>query len=83
MRSICAVLLGTLALSACSDVAKVTADATAQARAHCVSEGKQYLPGKTSVTDNDNFIYDKSVMVTGYCVGPGDPGYVPPAKPAS
>ncbi len=77
-----AALFGVLALTGCADVATVTAQATAQAREHCLSEGKQFLPGTTNVSDNNNLVYDKTVMVTGYCVGPGDPGYVPPAKPA-
>lgn len=63
-----------LALSGCTAMA--TADAIARARAHCESEGKQFVQ-KQVETHDTGIVSD--VVVSGECVGPGDPGYVPPA----
>jgi hypothetical protein len=61
------------ALSGCA--AQLERDITAQARAHCESEGKQFV--KTASERSDGLIVSKA-QVTGQCVGPGDPGYVAP-----
>jgi len=65
------------ALSACAQMAK--SEALARARAHCADEGKQFVL-KEADTREDLIMSDATV--TGYCVGPGDPGYVPPANSA-
>lgn len=69
-----------LLLTGCASEEQASATATAEAKKHCEAEGKQFI-FKDRKTVNSDSVFNKAVMVTGDCVGPGDPGYVPPAKP--
>jgi hypothetical protein len=72
-----ALLLSIAALAGCVSAEDQRADAIAKARAHCESEGKQFLLG--SVEQSGDAIFSSlDTTVSGQCLGPGDPGYVPP-----
>ena len=74
-----ALLLGpfaALALTGCANLA--AEDALERARAHCASEGKQFIQKQTEVHEG---LIISDAMVSGECVGPGDPGFVPPPAP--
>ncbi len=62
-------------LTGCAEMA--TKEAVQKAHDHCASEGKQFI--EKSVTKDQGLVLS-SATVTGQCVGPGDAGYVPPAK---
>ena len=66
-------------LAGCVSEEEAAEKATAEARQHCESEGKQFVFKDEKTVDSGMF--GKSLMVTGDCLGPGDPGYVPPLKP--
>jgi hypothetical protein len=61
-------------LTGCS--AQLEREVTADAQKQCAAKGKQFV--KTDSAQHDNPIYS-SAEVTGVCVGPDDPRYVPPA----
>ena len=67
-----------LLLAGCMSEEQAAERATAQAREHCESEGKQFVVKDVKTVESDNVFAGKSLMVTGDCLGPGDPGYVPP-----
>jgi hypothetical protein len=51
-----------------------------KARAHCAAEGKQFELVDSKVdTHFDVLTYGAEATVTAHCLGPGDPGYVPPS----
>ena len=65
------------ALSGCADFAANMALRDAQAR--CAKEGKQFVQEQVKKTE---LVVVSSAQVSGHCVGPGDPGYVPaPSAP--
>lgn len=80
-KAACLLLTGLLA--GCATEEQTIAHATREARDHCESEGKQFILTKTKIGDPSDPLLQKSVMVTGNCVGPGEPGYLPPEMPAS
>jgi hypothetical protein len=66
-------------LAGCMDDDDFIANAEAQARAHCAAEGKEFVLNKRpDLADGDFDAHD--VELDGQCVGPGDPGYLPPKK---
>ena len=68
-----------VSLTACVSPEAERQKAIKTASDHCIAEGKQFIlkdvqqHGVANITHFDT-------MVAGYCVGPGDPRYVPPAK---
>jgi hypothetical protein len=62
-----------LALAGCADMAANMATRDAQAK--CAKVGKQFVQDKVDKTE---MIVVSAAQVSGHCVGPGDPGYVPP-----
>ena len=62
-----------LALAGCANMAADMAISDAQAK--CAKEGKQFVQDKVEKTE---MIVVSAAQVSGHCVGPGDPGYVPP-----
>jgi hypothetical protein len=57
------------------------AQAVAKARVHCAAEGKQFVLLEASGQKFDDvFVMGASATIAGHCVGPGDPGYVPPPQ---
>ena len=71
-------MLSALMLAGCMSEEEAAARATAEAKRHCESEGKQFVLRDKKAVDRDN-IFGGAMVVAGYCLGPGDPGYV--AKP--
>jgi hypothetical protein len=68
-------LLGTLLLFGLSGcMAQMEKDMTAQLQQQCAAKGQQFV--KTDAQRTDNLIEAK-VAVTGVCVGPDDPRYIP------
>jgi len=67
-----------LPLAGCVSERQAIADETQQARDHCLSEGKQFVLRKTSISDRDAAGLVKNIQVEGVCLGPDDPGYVEP-----
>ncbi len=65
-----------IGLTGCA--AQLERQVTADAQNQCAAKGKQFV--KTDSTKHDNPIYS-SAEVTGVCVGPDDPRYVPPVTP--
>jgi hypothetical protein len=68
-------MLLVLLLAGCSTI--LADDAERKLRAQCEAEGKQFV--LTKVEKNEGIVVS-SAMVSGHCVGPGDPGYIPPVK---
>ncbi len=64
-----------MVLSGCADMAADMAVREAQAK--CAKEGKQFVQDKVDKTE---MIVVSAAQVSGHCVGPGDPGYVPPKE---
>jgi len=61
-------------------VEDVKAQGLEKAKAHCAAEGKQFVLQEASGKKIDNFfVQGAQATVMGQCVGPGEPGYVPPA----
>lgn len=74
MKAISALfLLGAAGLGACSYIAKDMA--REDLKAQCAKQGKQFVEQKSSQTE---LLVAGSASVSGICVGPGEPGYVPP-----
>ena len=66
-----------IALTSCSTVLK--ADAVKQLQSQCAAKGMQFVQTHAKQTE---LLVVSSAEVTGECVGPGDPRYLPaPAKP--
>jgi len=65
-------VIAALALVGCADMAADMAVRDAQAK--CAKEGKQFVQDKVDKTE---MIVVSAAQVSGRCVGPGDPGYVP------
>ena len=53
--------------------------AIAKAKAHCEAEGKQFILRNVEQSGVINWT-DYYTTVAGNCVGPGEPGYVPPSS---
>jgi hypothetical protein len=69
-------ILGVTAALALAGCANMAADmAVRDAQAKCAKEGKQFVQEKVDKTE---MIVVSAAQVSGHCVGPGDPGYVPP-----
>jgi len=69
------VLVGAV-LAGCTTQQEQRDQAIQKARVHCESEGKQFLLG--SVEQSGDAIFSSlDTTVSGQCLGPGDPGYVP------
>ena len=66
-------------LAGCTDDDDFVANAEAQARAHCAEEGKEFVLNKQPDLSEDDAMA-RGVELDGQCVGPGDPGYLPPKK---
>jgi hypothetical protein len=66
----CAVLV-----SACAMV--LANDAERQLRAQCEAKGLQFVLEDRKAKEG---VFVSTAQVTGYCVGPGDPRYMPPAS---
>jgi len=80
VRWIAAIGIGILAvLSGCMSEAQITAESIEAAKAHCTSEGKQFVLRSTEKKPG-GFFEPKRIVVAGDCLGPGDPGYVAPAS---
>ena len=80
MKWIGVMSVGTLAaLFGCVSDAQVTAESIETAKAHCASEGKQFVLASTEKKPG-TFFESKRILISGYCVAAGDPGYV--ASPA-
>jgi hypothetical protein len=77
-RSWLAAIAIALSLCGCADEKQATAEAMQQAKAYCAAKGKQFVQHHQSKTPTD-FPFESLITVGGDCVGPGDPGYVPPA----
>ena len=78
-RSTVAATILTLILSACA--AQLEKDATVKLEADCAAMHLQFV--KVSSEKSDNPIFSQA-KVSGVCVGPGDPRYIPPsAAPTS
>ena len=54
-------------------------NALQQLQAQCAEKGMQFVAEETKTREG---IFISSAEVSGYCVGPGDPRYVPDAKAA-
>ena len=71
-------ILGVTAALALAGCANVAADmALRDAQAGCAKEGKQFVQDKVDKTE---MIVVSAAQVSGHCVGPGDPAYVPPKE---
>jgi hypothetical protein len=68
-------VMSALALGGCADMAANMALKDAQAK--CGKDGKQFVQDKVEKTE---LIVVSGAQVSGHCVGPGDPGYVPPKQ---
>jgi hypothetical protein len=68
-----------VALAGCTDDDDFVADAEAQARDQCAAEGKEFVLNKQPDVAEDDAMA-RGVELDGQCVGPGDPGYLPPKK---
>ena len=66
-------------LTGCMDDDDFIANAEAQARAQCAIEGKEFVLNKQPNLAEDDMMA-RDVELDGQCVGPGDPGYLPPKK---
>ena len=66
-------------LAGCTDDDDFIANAEAQARARCAAEGKEFVLNKQPDLAEDGLMA-RDVELYGQCVGPGDPGYLPPKK---
>jgi hypothetical protein len=73
--------LATIVLAGCMTVEQQEKNTLAQAKAHCEREGKQFLM-KGVVINEPSAFTSGSVSTEGYCLGPGDPGYVSPNSSA-
>ena len=74
-----AILLATLApffIVGCSTPEAERQQAIAQAEAHCNGEGKQFVLGNVEQKGVINW-GKYTTIVSGHCLGSGDPGYVP------
>ena len=71
-----AILGPVIFLGACSSE-RIKQEAIDRARTHCASEGKQFVQ-KEGVEMHEGLLQTEATVV-GSCVGPGDPGYVPPS----
>jgi hypothetical protein len=71
-------LLVAIALTGCVDTEQVRVDAIQQAKSHCAAEGKQFILGKVEEAPSANVAGGTMIVVSGHCVGPGEPGYVTP-----
>ena len=75
-----AVLAVVVALCGCTSSAELRDKALNEAEAHCKSERKQFILKKTE--QKEDFWTGSQAIITGVCVGPGDPRIVvPSAKP--
>lgn len=72
-----AVALVALTLASCRGTSDLQAQSLAQWKAYCAARGKQFL---WQDTETDEGVITRSVTVHGRCVGPGEPGYEPPAQ---
>jgi hypothetical protein len=60
-------------------VEDVKAQGLEKARAHCAAEGKQFVLREASGQKIDSFfVMGATATIAGQCVGPDEPGYVPP-----
>jgi hypothetical protein len=75
-------MLGACLLTACVNPEQERENAIAVAKAHCESEGKQFVLKQVDQQGVAN-VTKFSTTVTGICLGPHDPGYVPPKPIAS
>jgi hypothetical protein len=66
-----------VALAGCATQQEQRDQAIQKARTHCESEGKQFVLGNVEQT-GDAIFSSMDTTVSGECIGPGDPGYVPP-----
>jgi hypothetical protein len=71
-------LLAAFALAGCVDIEQVRVDAIKQAKSHCESEGKQFVLNNVEEKSAPNATGTQMVVVSGHCVGPGEPGYQTP-----
>lgn len=76
MRIVQVSLIAAVVLAGCVNMEQVKADAIQSAKDKCTSHGKQFV--LTSVEQTTSRSASEMVTVSGYCVGPGDPGYVNP-----
>ena len=69
--------LALVSLSACS--VALEANARSDLQAQCAAKGMQFVVTDAKKTE---LLVVSSAQVTGVCVGPGDPRYVPPKAPS-
>ena len=65
-------------VGACSTI--LANNAIEQLKAQCAEKGMQFVVGETKTREG---IFIASAEVSGYCVGPGDPRFVPPDSKAA
>ena len=65
-------------VGACSTI--LANNAIEQLKAQCAEKGMQFVVGETKTREG---IFIASAEVSGYCVGPGDPRFVPPDSKAT
>ena len=59
-------------LSGCAAMAEK--EALEKIKAHCAAEGKQFVQKHTETHEG---VIISEATISGFCVGPGDPGYEP------
>jgi hypothetical protein len=70
-------LLTALSLMGCA--AQIRADAIKNGKDHCESEGKQWILKSVEEKSGPTLV-GPVIVVSGECVGPDDPGYIPSGK---
>jgi outer membrane lipoprotein SlyB len=69
-----------VSLSGCVTAEMAKSGAIKKGQAHCASEGKQFVVKDVTANQHINpIVSEADAEVVGECVGPGDPGYIPPA----
>ena len=72
-----------LLLAVCVTAEDAKAVALRKAQDQCAAEGKQFvLKDATGSTHFDVLTQSANATISGSCVGPGEPGYVPTEKKA-
>ncbi|HEX3667342.1 MAG TPA: hypothetical protein VHU23_19120 [Rhizomicrobium sp.] len=72
-----AVMVGTVALTSCTDTSDLRAQSLAYQKQLCASKGKQFL---WKDTKSEEGVFTRSETAEGHCVGPGERGFEAPTK---
>ncbi|HEY5238034.1 MAG TPA: hypothetical protein VIJ62_06605 [Rhizomicrobium sp.] len=77
-------MLIAVSLTGCVTGEMAKGAAIKKGQAHCASEGKQFVVKDATANEHLNpIVSEADAEVVGECVGPGDPGYVPPSGTSS